>query len=190
VLLLVLLGVSAFTLARLGPLVQLAADGVAAQLHSSASAPDIDTETLARRAVAGAAQGREDLSGLLQVLRERRNADGGFASAPGLRSAALDTAWAVLALDHTGQAAAPDAVAARRYLAAQPHADSAGSVRRLAEFLARQQTSRVGWAGDTVVTAWVSQALGDAHVTALAADTPAAIRNAPRPPAARTHSPR
>ena len=87
-------------------------------------APQIDTETLARRVLAGVPNSR-DVTALLQSLRERRNADGGFGGGPGYRSSSLDTSWAVLAFAQGGQAAAAEAVAARQYLTSQLDADGA-----------------------------------------------------------------
>ena len=87
-------------------------------------ASQIDTETLARRVLAGVPNSR-DVTALLQSLRERRNADGGFGGGPGYRSSMLDTAWAVLAFAQGGQAAASEAVAARLYLTSQLDADGA-----------------------------------------------------------------
>lgn len=89
-------------------------------------AAQIDTETLARRVLAGVPNAR-DVSALLQSLRERRNGDGGFGGAPGYASSVLDTAWAVLALAQAGQGAAADAAAARQYLASRIDGD--GGVR-------------------------------------------------------------
>ncbi len=87
-------------------------------------AAQIDTESLARRVLAGVPNSR-DVTALLQSLRERRNADGGFGGGPGYRSSTLDTAWAVLAFTQGGQGAGAEAVAGRQYLALQLDADGA-----------------------------------------------------------------
>lgn len=101
-----------------GPL----ADAVYAQELDAGQA---DTETVARRVLAGAATGA-DLSVLIDNLRGRQNLDGGFGGGRGYRSSALDTAWAVLAFAQASQSAGPEAVAGRQYLAAQLGTD--GSV--------------------------------------------------------------
>lgn len=159
----------------------------------TANATYADTETLARRIVAGAATS-QDLQPLLGTLAERQNEDGGYGGGPGYASAALDTAWALLAQAQAGQAAAPSALQARQWLAThiqrsgpltgalqdppgtrtspalvrlyttalaslalQTGSDtpSTQAVPLVTTWLATQQGSDGGWAGDTLVSAWV-----------------------------------
>ncbi|HLF96249.1 MAG TPA: carboxypeptidase regulatory-like domain-containing protein, partial [Methylococcaceae bacterium] len=56
------------------------------------------TEYMARRILALRAAGRAT-GGIVPALTANQNADGGFGGAPGFASNALDTAWALLALD-------------------------------------------------------------------------------------------
>lgn len=154
---------------------------------------DADTETLARRVVAGSL-GSRDVQPLLAVLAVRQNIDGGFGGGPGYSSHVLDTAWAVLALAQAGQGAGDSARRARDWLASRVVAegptagallDAEGSrgaspplrlyatalaslalqtgttdvsvqaAQRLTTWLSAQQGGDGGWAGDTLVSAWV-----------------------------------
>ncbi len=176
------------TLRRLAALPAPLADSVFA-----GDAGDADTETLSRRIVAGAATS-QDLQPLLSVLAERQNDDGGYGGGPGYSSAALDTAWALLAQAQAGQGSTPVAVQARSWLAGRVNttgplagalqdnpgsrpapalvrlyttalaslalqtgsdAPSTQTVPLITGWLASQQGTDGGWAGDTLVSAWV-----------------------------------
>lgn len=64
------------------------------------------TESLARRLLAGAALTVDGLD-IASLLRQRQNRDGGFGHEPGGQSNALDTCWAIRALENAGQSDAP-----------------------------------------------------------------------------------
>lgn len=178
-------------------LASLPAPLAAAVYAHDADAAEVDTETVARRVIAGVSTGA-DVQPLLSSLLARQSSEGGFGGGPAHASHALDTAWAILALARAGRVAADETVRARDWLARQVQTQGAlagaivegpgvhpwtplmrlyvsamsslalqtGSelssgqaVKLLSAWLASMQGPDGGWAADSLVTAWVLQAL-------------------------------
>ena len=143
---------------------------------------DLNTEYVARQAIALIAAGR-DASAQIALLLLRSNADRGFGGGPGFASNPLHTAWAVLALARAGQAEGSAARDARAYLMTSLQSDggvsapddesrveysavtlaalrttgdgsTATAVRTLVGWLLQRQGADGGWQGDTYLTAF------------------------------------
>ncbi|WP_323844806.1 carboxypeptidase regulatory-like domain-containing protein [Microbulbifer magnicolonia] len=69
---------------------------------SSLETGELYTESLARRLLASVVRTNSDQS-IADLLRARQNPDGGFANAIGAQSNALDTCWAIRALESAGE---------------------------------------------------------------------------------------
>ena len=157
-----------------------------ASLGSSIEAEGSDNTQYVARKLMALAGSASDSGNAAALLLQRQNTDGGFGAAAEYGSDSLSTAWAILALAGSGQAAAMPAERARGYLAGRVGTD--GSVvdgtdferiyssslvlaalqtgngneaaqKSLANWLLQRQAGDGGWLGSTFLTAFASSAV-------------------------------